>query len=33
LVFLIRMGVILSLSRYRISRSRHQEMLERLSGA
>ena len=33
LVFLIWMGVILSISRYRISRSRHQEMLERLSGA
>jgi Na+/melibiose symporter-like transporter len=32
-VFLIWMGVILSISRYRISRSRHQEMLERLSGA
>ena len=30
-VFLIWMGVILSISRYRISRSRHQEMLERLS--
>jgi len=32
-VFLIWMGVILSISRYRISRSSHQEMLERLSGA
>jgi len=31
-VFVIWMGVILSISRYRISRSRHQEMLERLSG-
>jgi hypothetical protein len=30
-VFLIWMGVILSLSRYRISRSLHQEMVERLS--
>ena len=30
-VFLIWMGVILAISRYRISRSRHQEMLERLS--
>ncbi len=30
-VFLIWMGVILSLSRYRISRARHQEMLERLA--
>jgi len=30
-VFLIWMGVILTISRYRISRSRHQEMLERLS--
>ena len=30
-VFLIWMGVILSISRYRISRSRHQEMVERLS--
>jgi len=30
-VFLIWMGVILSLSRYRISHSRHQEMLQRLS--
>jgi Na+/melibiose symporter-like transporter len=32
LVFLIWMGVILSISRYRISRSRHQEMLEQLAG-
>ena len=32
-VFLIWMGAILSLSRYRISRSRHQEILERLSRA
>jgi len=31
-VFLIWMGVILSISRYRISRSRHQEMLEQLAG-
>jgi len=30
-VFLIWMGVILSISRYRISRSRHQEMLEQLA--
>ena len=30
-VFLIWMGVILSLGRYRISRSRHQEILQRLS--
>jgi len=30
-VFLIWMGVILSISRYRISRSHHQEMLEQLS--
>jgi glycoside/pentoside/hexuronide:cation symporter, GPH family len=30
-VFLIWMGVILSIARYRISRSSHQEMLERLS--
>jgi GPH family glycoside/pentoside/hexuronide:cation symporter len=30
-VFLIWMGVILSLSRYRISRSRHQELLELLA--
>jgi Na+/melibiose symporter-like transporter len=30
-VFLIWMGVIVSISRYRISRSRHQEMVERLS--
>jgi len=30
-VFLIWMGVILSLSRYRISRSSHQEILQRLS--
>jgi Na+/melibiose symporter-like transporter len=29
-VFLIWMGVILSISRYRISRSRHQEMLDQL---
>ena len=32
LIFLIWMGVILSLSRYRISRSRHQETLEQLAG-
>ncbi len=32
LVFLIWMGVILSISRYRISRSRHEEMLEQLAG-
>jgi Na+/melibiose symporter-like transporter len=32
LVFLIWMGVILSISRYRISRSRHQETLEQLAG-
>ncbi len=31
MVFLIWMGAILTLSRYRISRARHQEMLERLS--
>jgi Na+/melibiose symporter-like transporter len=31
-VFLIWMGVILSISRYRISRSRHQEILEQLAG-
>jgi Na+/melibiose symporter-like transporter len=31
-VFLIWMGVILSISRYRITRSRHQEMLEQLAG-
>ena len=31
-VFLIWMGVILSLSRYRISRSSHQETLDRLAG-
>jgi Na+/melibiose symporter-like transporter len=31
LVFLIWMGVIMSISRYRISRSGHQEMLERLA--
>jgi len=31
-VFLIWMGVILSIRRYRISRSRHQEMLEQLAG-
>jgi Na+/melibiose symporter-like transporter len=31
-VFLIWMGVILSISRYRISRSRHQEMLKQLAG-
>jgi Na+/melibiose symporter-like transporter len=31
-VFLIWMGVILSISRYRISRSRHQEMLHQLAG-
>jgi Na+/melibiose symporter-like transporter len=31
-VFLIWMGAILSISRYRISRSRHQEMLEQLAG-
>ena len=31
LVFVIWMGVILSISRYRISRSRYQEILERLS--
>jgi Na+/melibiose symporter-like transporter len=31
-VFLIWMGVILFISRYRISRSRHQEMLEQLAG-
>jgi Na+/melibiose symporter-like transporter len=30
-VFLIWMGVILSISRYRISRSRHREMLEELA--
>ena len=30
-VFLIWMGVILFISRYRISRSRHQEILERLA--
>jgi Na+/melibiose symporter-like transporter len=30
-VFLIWMGAILSISRYRISRSRHQEMTQRLS--
>jgi len=32
LVFLIWMGVILSISRYRISRSHHQETLEKLTG-
>jgi len=32
LVFLIWMGVILIISRYRISRSRHQETLEQLAG-
>jgi Na+/melibiose symporter-like transporter len=32
LIFLIWMGVILSISRYRISRSRHQETLEQLAG-
>jgi len=32
LVFLIWMGVILSISRYRVSRSRHQETLEELAG-
>jgi len=31
-VFLIWKGVILSLSRYRISRSRHEETLEQLAG-
>jgi Na+/melibiose symporter-like transporter len=31
-VFLIWMGVILSISRYRISRSSHQETLEQLAG-
>jgi Na+/melibiose symporter-like transporter len=31
-VFLIWMGAILSISRYRISRSRHQEMLDQLAG-
>ncbi len=31
MIFLIWMGVILSISRYRITRARHQEMLERLS--
>jgi Na+/melibiose symporter-like transporter len=31
-VFLIWMGVILFISRYRISRSRHQEMLKQLAG-
>jgi hypothetical protein len=31
-VFLIWMGVILPISRYGISRSRHREMLERLAG-
>jgi Na+/melibiose symporter-like transporter len=31
-VFLIWMGVILFISRYRISRSRHQQMLEQLAG-
>jgi hypothetical protein len=31
-VFLIWMGVIVSISRYRISRSSHQEMLEQLAG-
>ena len=31
-VFLIWMGVILSISRYRISRTRHREMLEQLAG-
>jgi len=31
MVFLIWMGVIILISRYRISRSRHQEMLKRLS--
>jgi Na+/melibiose symporter-like transporter len=31
-VFLIWMGVILSISRYRISRSRHQETLDQLAG-
>jgi Na+/melibiose symporter-like transporter len=31
-VFLIWMGVIMAISRYRISRSRHQEILQRLSG-
>ncbi|MDG2375946.1 MAG: MFS transporter [Woeseiaceae bacterium] len=31
MIFLIWMGVIVTISRYRISRSRHEEMLERLS--
>ena len=31
MIFLIWMGVILTISRYRISRASHQEMLERLS--
>jgi GPH family glycoside/pentoside/hexuronide:cation symporter len=31
-VFLIWMGAILSISRYRISRARHQEMLDELGG-
>ena len=31
MVFVIWLGVIVFISRYRISRSRHQEMLERLS--
>jgi Na+/melibiose symporter-like transporter len=31
LVFVIYMGTILAISRYRISRTRHLEMLERLS--
>jgi len=31
-VFLIWMGVIFSVSRYRISRSSHQEMLDQLAG-
>jgi len=32
LVFLIWMGVVLSVSRYRVSRSHHQETLEKLAG-
>jgi Na+/melibiose symporter-like transporter len=31
MIFLIWMGVIVTISRYRISRSHHEEILERLS--